>query len=218
MAVAFIFSFGFAAQAQDASIDKLLKKLPPPESLVQRPPPIPRDELELLNDPLTTMVGTACDYRNWSVARSFAERLAQAHPKNPWAHCILGGVEVQITRFAEGAAAYNQALKVRPNFPYAFLQLGVVEVIQQHFANAIPYFKKFVAQEPNEPIGWVFLSGCNEKLGHGKECLDYAKRGVATGPQFAGTWLQLAHAENAVGHTDNAKRALAQAQQLMRRR
>ena len=204
------------APAQDASIEKLLKKLPPPESLVKQPPSIPADQLEVLNDPLLKKIWTAVDYHNWMAARSYAERLANAHPDNPWVHCIRGQVAVQVTRFSEAATAFNQALKVRPNFSYAFLQLGSVEVVQQHFAAAIPYFKKFVALEPNEAIGWVFLSGCNEKLGRGQECLEDAKRGVATGPQYPGTWLQLAHAENALGHTDNAKRALAKVNQLMR--
>jgi predicted Zn-dependent protease len=218
VAVAFVFLGVLTARAQDASIERLLKKLPPPETLVTRPPAIPADQLEVLNDPLTTRIGTTCAYGNWMAARWYAERLAQAHPNNPWVHCIRGQVAVQATRFSEAAAAFNRALKVRPKFSYAHLQLGSVEVVQQHFAAAIPYFKKYVELEPNEPIGWVFLSGCNEKLGRGKECLEYAKRGIATGPQYPGTWLQLAHAENAVGHPDNAKRALAKAEQLMRSR
>ena len=60
----------------------------------------------------------------------------------------------------------------------------------------------------------MFLSGCTEKLGRRQESLDYAKRATAVEPETAGSWLQLAHAENALGHTDNAKRALARAQQI----
>lgn len=218
IAAALLFLNVDTAPAQDASIDKLLKKLPPPETLVKRPPPIPADQLEVLNDPLIQRIWTAVAYGNLLAARSYAERLTKAHPANPWVHCVQGQVLVQVTRFAEAGAAFKQALIVRPNFSYAFLQLGSIEVVQHHFATAIPYFKKYLALEPNEPIGWVFLSGCHEKLGRGAECLECAKRGVATGPQYPGTWLQLAHAENAVGHVDNAKRALAKAEQLMRSR
>ena len=212
-----VFLVSFTAQAQDPSIERLLKKLPPPETLVKRPPVNVLDELEVLGDPLTKQVGTACAYRNWWQARALALRLAQAHPNNPWVHCIRGAIASELARFPEASAAFGQATKVRPKFTYAFIELGAVEVIQQHFAAAIPHFKKAVELDPKAAIAWVFLSGCTEKLGRRQESLEYAKHAVAVGPEFAGTWLQLARAENALGHTENAKRALAQAHQIMRR-
>jgi tetratricopeptide (TPR) repeat protein len=211
-----VFLVNFTAQAQDPSIERLLKKLPPPETLVKPPPVNVLDELEVLGDPLTKRIGTACAYHNWLQARALALRLAQAHPNNPWVHCIRGSIATEVVRFSEASAAFADAVKVRPKFTYAFLQLGAVEVIQQHFAAAIPHFNKVVELEPKWAIGWVFLSGCTEKLGRRQESLEYAKRAIAVGPDFSGTWLQLAHAENALGHTENAKRALARAQQIMR--
>jgi tetratricopeptide (TPR) repeat protein len=205
------------AQAQDPSIERLLKKLPPPETLVKRPPVNVRDELEVLGDPLTNRLWIAVAYRNWSQAKSLALRLIENHPNNPWVHCMRGSIATELARFPEASAAFRDAVRVRPKFAYGFLQLGSVEVIQQHFAAAIPHFQKVVELDPEAAIGWVFLSGCTEKLGRRKESLDYAKRAIAVAPNAAGAWLQLARAENALGHSENAKRALAQAQQIMRR-
>ena len=205
-----------AAYGQDPSIDRLLKKLPPPEKLVK---PLNQNvlaQLEVLGDPLTIQIGTATAYRNSRQALSLSRRLVERHPRNPWVHCIRGSAASTAAQFAEASAAFGEAVRLQPQFAYAHLQLGAIEVVQQHFAAAMPHFKKVVQLDPEAAIGWVFLSGCTEKLGRRQESLDYAKRGIAVAPKAAGTWLQLAHAENALGHTENAKRAVARAQQLMR--
>jgi predicted Zn-dependent protease len=205
-----------SAYGQDPDIERLLKKLPPPEKLVKPIDPSIRAQFELLNDPLTTQIGTAVAYRNvWQYMR-LCRKLVERYPKNPWAHCIHGSAASNAAKFPEATAAFKEAVKLQPDFTYAYLQLGAVDVIQRRFASAIPYFKKVVALQPKAAIGWVFLSGCFQRLGRLKESLDYANRAVAFEPQSSGTWLQLAHAENASGHVENAKRALARAQQLMR--
>lgn len=204
------------AYGQDPSIERLLKKLPPPETLVRPIDQNVQAQLEVLNDPLTIKIGTAVAYRNHRQYLTLCRQLVQRYPRNPWVHCILGSAATNAAKFPEASAAFKEAVKLQPQFTYAYLSLGAVEVIQRRFASAIPYFKKVVALQPEAAIGWVFLSGCSEKLGRPKESLDYAKRAIALEPEASGTWLQLAHAENASGHVENAKRAVARAQQLMR--
>jgi predicted Zn-dependent protease len=204
--------------AQDVSIDKLLKRLPRPETLVKPMDQSVLAELELLHDPITTQLGSAVAYHNRRQELELSRRLVERHPQNPWAHCVRGSVAAELARFPEAMAEFGAAVKLQPQFTYAHLQLGAVEVIQQHFATAIPHFKRVVELQPRAGIGWVFLSGCCEKLGRRQQSLEYAQRGIAVEPDFAGTWLQLAHAENALGHTENAKRALARGQQLLARR
>jgi predicted Zn-dependent protease len=200
-------------QAQDPSIEKLLKKLPPPEKLVKVPQEV-RDQNEVLGDPLTIKLGQATADRNWRHAVGLAKDLIAKHPNNLWARCILGAIQSTLAHFAEAHAAFAESTKINPKFGYGYMEMGAVEVMQQHFAAAIPYFKTYSELEPKSGLGWVFLSGCTEKLGRRQESLDYAKRAIAVEPETAGTWLQLAHAENALGHTDNAKRALARAHQI----
>lgn len=205
------------AQAQDPSIEKLLKKLPPPEKLVKPIPQPIRDQNEILGDPMTKTLGQAVAYRNWGRAVDLAKNLIVKHPRNLWAHCILGSIEATRAHFAASRAAFAESTKINPKFAYGYLEVGAVEVMQQHFSAAIPSFQKLVELEPKAGIGWVFLSGCAEKLGRRSESLGYAQKAIAVEPDWPGTWLQLAHAENALGHRDNANRALAKARQLMRR-
>jgi tetratricopeptide (TPR) repeat protein len=204
-----------AGATEDASIDRLLKKLPAPEKLakVQAATADP-----VIRDPIAEDIGKALSQRNSSRALTLSRRLTKRYPKSPLAHCIRGALASSVRRYPEASAAYRETIDIEPKFSFAYLQLGSLEAVQGHFAAAMPYFQKLVELEPKAPIGWVFLSDCSEKLGRQQESLQYAKRATVVAPSVAAAWLQLAHAENALGHTENARRANARAQKLLPRK
>jgi tetratricopeptide (TPR) repeat protein len=201
-----------AAATEDASIDRLLNKLPAPEKVARlratQTDPVVRD-------PIAQDIGKALSRRNTSSALKLSRRLTERYPKSPLAHCIRGAIASAERKYPEASAAYHRTLDIQPKFSFAYLQLGALEAVQGHFAAAMPYFQKLVELEPKAPIGWVFLSDCSEKIGRRQESLQYAKRATVVGPATAGAWMQLARAESALGHTENARRATARAQKLL---
>lgn len=204
-----------SVKAQDANIEKLLKKLPPPESLVSRPPADALAEVEVLGDENTSKLAYALRYRQTKRAIEFADLLVQRHPKNPWVHCIRASLAVTQNDLAKGFASFRESTRVQSNFAYGYLEMGAVEVIQHHYAAAIPHFKKVLPIWHESPLTLVFLSGCEEKIGHREQALEYAKRAVAAESDAPGTWLRLAAAENAMGHVEKARQAMTNAQKLL---
>lgn len=192
--------------AQDPSIDKLLKKLPPPEQVVKADP--------ALQDPLTKQIQNAAKAQNFGQALELSRKLAQRYSKSAGAQALHGMLAFQLRRFDEAADAFRKTIAIQPSVAFPYFGLGAVEFVQGHFAAAVPHLRKSLQLEPKAALSWLFLSACAEKLGRKQESLDYAKRATATGPALPATWIQLARAESAVGHQREALAATKRAQQV----
>jgi tetratricopeptide (TPR) repeat protein len=192
--------------AQDPSIDKLLKKLPPPEQVVRADP--------ASQDPLIKQIVNAAKAQNFGQALELSRRLAQRYPKSAGAQAFHAILAFQLRRVDEAADAFRKTIAIQPNLAFAYFGLGAVEFVRRHFAAAIPYFRKSVQLEPKASFNWLFLSACAEKLGRKQESLGYAKRATTASPDLAATWIQLARAESALGHQREAMAAMKRAQQI----
>jgi tetratricopeptide (TPR) repeat protein len=193
-----------SSTAQDASIDKLLSKLPPPEKLVD----------PALNDPLANQMSAAIKAQNFGTALDLSRRLCERYPKSLGAQMVHGMLALSLRRFPEASAAYHKALSIQPNFTGAYLGLGVIEASQDHFQAALAHFQKITRLEPRAEVGWIFSSACAEKLGRRRESLQYARQATSVAPSSAGAWYQLAKEEAISGNKQAAENALARANQL----
>ena len=159
--------------AQDASIDQLLKKLPPPEKFAKSPveralqQPDPADK-----DPLLKDIVQALRMRNGQRAFNLSHQLIQRHPESPAAYCINAIIAAGLRQYAEASSNLRKAIELRPNLAFAYFLLGDVEATQQHFGAALPHFQKVAELEPKNPIAWIYLSACAEKAGRKQESLD----------------------------------------------
>lgn len=194
------------ALAQDPSIDKLLKKLPPPEQVVRTDP--------AFQDPLTKQIASAAKAQNFGQALELSRKLAQRYPKSAGAQASRAILAFQLRRFDEAADAFRKTIAIQPNLAFAYFGLGAVEFIRGHFTAAIPHLRKSVQLEPKATFGWLFLSACAEKLGRKQESLEHAKRATTASPDLPATWIQLAHAESALGHQREAMAAMKRAQHI----
>jgi tetratricopeptide (TPR) repeat protein len=190
--------------AQDASIDKLLNKLPPPEKLVD----------PALNDPLAKQITAATKAHNFGTALDLSKSLSERYPKSLGAYMVHGMLAMSLRRFPEASAAYHKALSIRPDFPGAYLGLGVMEVSQGHFGVALSHFQRITRLVPKAEVGWIGSSACAEKLGRRRESLEYAKQAAAVAPSSAVAWFQLAREESISGNNQAAANALTRANQL----
>ena len=195
--------------AQDASIDKLLKKLPPPEKLVK--PPVQR-ALEqpdpAIKDPIVGQVAQSLGARNTQQALVYSRKLTERYPRSAAAQFLRGALALDIRQFAEAASSFHTAAQLRPNLVLAAFGLALVEGEQGHFAAAMPHLRRVAELEPNSYVPWFALSDCASHLGRKEEALDYAKKATTKGPSSTYAWLQLARAEKALGHTEATLSAL----------
>jgi hypothetical protein len=94
---------GTLALAQDASIDKLLSKLPPPEKLVK--PSVQKAVQQsdpAFKDPLVKQIVQAATVRNFPQALNLSRKLSEHYPRSAGAQCLRG-----ITAYDDLAEEYR---------------------------------------------------------------------------------------------------------------
>jgi tetratricopeptide (TPR) repeat protein len=215
-AIFFIATFSrFAIGAQDASIEQLLKKLPPPEKLVK--PSVERalgQQDPALRDSMVNDIAAAWRSRNIPRALELSRRLAIRYPRSAGSQCLQGVLALELRQYREAAVAFHHSIAIQPTFALSHFGLAVTEGAQGRFSAAMPHLLQLTRLEPNSPVAWQALSDCAQRLGRKEESLTYAKRAATVAPASIGTWLQLARAENALGHTDGTLNALTRAAEV----
>lgn len=214
--VLFLFAAPATGFAEDATVDQLLKKLPPPEKFVQSPTDrIVLDARTLDNDPAVKQLVEALRFRNFGRALDLARGLAQRYPNNPVAHSVHGAIAYGMRQFGEAAAACHRAIALRPTYANPHVGLGFIELAQNRPAAAIPHFQKFAELEPKQPGPWLLLSACHERLGAKQKAVEEAKHATEVSPASAGAWVQLARTEKTVGNASETLRAILRAADLL---
>ena len=105
--------------AEDASIDRLLSKLPPPEKLIkpsvqkalQHPDPA-------FKDPLVAQMAAVIKTRNFSQVLNLSRKLAEKYPRSAGAQCLRGAIAYDLRQFAEASVAFRAATAVEPKFAF----------------------------------------------------------------------------------------------------
>src|SRR6188472_2318450 len=102
-----------AAPAKDATVDELLKKLPPPEKLVKDPVQrAARQEDPALKDRLGGEVIAAIESGNESGAINLGHKLIERYPQSAASHCLYGAVLMVCRKFPGAEAEFQQAVKL----------------------------------------------------------------------------------------------------------
>jgi tetratricopeptide (TPR) repeat protein len=201
--------------AEDASIDKLLRKLPPPEKIIQ---PSARKALEkpdpAFKDSLATQIVVAVRTWNFQQALGLSRKLTDRYPRSAGAQALRGALAYDLRQFAEALAAFRTATTIDPKYPFAYFGLAAVEATQGQYAAAIPHLQQVLKLQPNAAAAYYVLSDCAFHLGRKEESANYARKGAALAPSDGYMWLQLAKAQKALGHTDATLDAIAKAAQV----
>ena len=197
---------------EDASVDQLIKKLPPPEKVAQSA--IALDPA--LRDPLAKQVVDSAKAMNFGNAYALSQKLASRYPKSAVAQCLQGRFALTMRKFPEASAAYRRAIADQPNLALAYLGLGVSEAAQNNFSAAMSDYRQVTRLAPKSEIGWVALSLCNDKMGRKRESLDYARQATSIAPSSALAWYQLSREEGLSGNKQAAEKALARSNELRR--
>jgi tetratricopeptide (TPR) repeat protein len=207
--------FPLLAQAQEPSIDQLLRKLPPPEKMSgpkmgnAMPPNDPA-----ANDPLgrrAIMHANRAEYRS---ACECCRQLEAKYPKSFGTYCVHGMAAWAGGNFRDAAFAFGKAVAINPNAAFGHFGLALVEASQGHYAKALTYMQPLAKLEPNAAIVWYQMSEIAWKAGHDRESLQYAQKTAALAPSEWVAWGQVARAASSLGEKDTALKAMIRAAEV----
>ncbi len=202
------------ALAQDPDIDRLLRKLPPPEKVVTRIAPLRQNADPALQDPSAPALVKKLAAGKAGEGLSAARKLAQRYPGSPVAHFLQATSAMARNQNSEAAAAFRKVISIAPQWAQAHFGLGLAEGQQNRFAAALPHLQKAAQLDPNQAPVFFFLSACFERLGRKQESLTAARRAVQLAPKTSIAWAMLARAESALGHRAEALLAAGKAFRL----
>ena len=203
------------ARAQDASIEKLLNQLPPPEKLIK--PPVQQALQQpdpAFKDPMGRQIIVEVLRQNYPQALVLSRKLTESYPRSSAAYCARGGLALALRQFAEASSSFHTAANIQPRSALAYWGLASVEGAQKHFEAAVPYLHRAAELQPKSFLPNYVLSICVGRLGHKEESLEYAKKATALAPSVIFTWIQLARGEKAIGHTEATLDAMAKAAEV----
>lgn len=198
--------------AEDASVDQLIKKLPPPEKMAQSAVALD----PAIRDPLAKQIVDSAKAMNFGNAYALSQKLANRYPKSAAAQCLHGQLALGLRKFSDASSAFHKALAVQPNFALAYFGLGLTDAVQNRMAAAMSDFKQVTRLSPNTDAGWIGMSACAARMGQKRDTLSYAKQATAVAPKSAAAWLQLSKAETICGDQAAAAKALTRSNELRR--
>jgi tetratricopeptide (TPR) repeat protein len=197
-----------AVDAQDASVDQLIKKLPPPEKVAKTDP--------ASRDPLVKQILASAKAMNFGNAYAMSQKLASRYPQSAGAQSLHGQLSLALRRYSEAADAFHKAISLQPNFAFPYVGLGLTDAAQNRMPAAMSDFKQVTRLSPNTDVGWIGMSACAARMGHKGDSLNYAKQATTIAPRSVSAWLQLSRAETICGDQPAAAKALAHSNQLRR--
>jgi predicted Zn-dependent protease len=195
--------------AQDASVDRLIKKLPPPEKVAQTDP--------ASRDPLAKKTVDAIKAMNLGNAYQLSKQLVARYPKSVGANSLHGQLALVLKRYPEASDAFHKAVAIQPNFAFGYVGLALSDASQNHLNAAMSDFREVTRLYPNAEVGWIGLSACAEKLGKKNDSVQYARHATAVAPSSLSAWLQLSRAEGISGNKQASATALKRANELRRK-
>jgi len=202
--------------ATDPDVERLLKKLPPPEKLVHADERILRVNDPAINDPLVKQILAASKANQIKRGLDLSQQLTKHFPSSVLANCFVGYFQLELRRDGDASTAFRKALAIQPHFVLAHFYLGMAEWHQGHVRAALPHFREITKLEPRAAGGWAALSMAAEDSGERMEALSAARKLVELAPQHPAAWVRLALAEQNVGNSGAAVQAWNKAVALER--
>src|SRR3954451_16870517 len=114
--------------AEDASIDRLLRKLPPPEKVVRPARQSQAESLDpALEDPLGRKAMAAINDQKYSRALGLLREVSKKYPRSVVVQGLRGSLALNLRRYPEASAAFQTAVNVEPKFSIGHFGLGASE-------------------------------------------------------------------------------------------
>src|ERR1051325_3480055 len=153
MQVCCILSLGITAclYAEDASINKLLGKLPPPEKIIKPSAQQPARERDpVVDDPLFVYAFSAAYLGDLPQARFYSRKLSEKYPQSEIAEILCGEFAYRQHYYDEASKAFRRATNLAPRDAYAWMELAKAENSLGHTAATVNALSKAADISPKD--------------------------------------------------------------------
>jgi tetratricopeptide (TPR) repeat protein len=121
----------------------------------------------IYSDPNFVAAESEEDTRDFARLLKDARQLVANYPENSLAHYILGVAYGKLNFFADAAASFQQAIKLKPDYIDAWNNLGWAYSKLGKFADAAPVFEQLVKFTPKDARAWSNLGAA--RAGQGRK-------------------------------------------------
>lgn len=151
MACTCVLPFGVLFAAEEASIDRLLGKLPPPEKLVKRSESQGTQRKDpALQDPLFVSAFSSWYLKDISQALFYARRLSEKYPQSENALLLWGEFAYHLRYYDEAAVVFQKAAALAPRDASAWMELAKAENAKGHVVATMNAMNKAAEVSPND--------------------------------------------------------------------
>jgi adenylate cyclase len=155
--------------------------------------------------------------RNAEASLEIARRAVALDDKDPTAHAVLGRAYSALGDHEPAIAELREAVRLNPNLALAHYGLGLALVLCGKPREAIPELDAAQRLSPHDPFLWsfaMFRAWAHLSLGDFERAIEDASFSVRQPRAPFPAWGTLASALGHVGRVEEAKAALAKAQEL----
>jgi Flp pilus assembly protein TadD len=148
---ALFLALGTFVHAEDASIDRLLKKLPPPEKIIKQSASAPAKQQDpALEDLVFKSAFSAALMGDVSQALLYFRKLGEKYPRSEVVLIFWGECAYRLRHYDEAARAFRRATALAPDDSYTWLELAKAENALGHIGTALTGMAKAAEISPND--------------------------------------------------------------------
>jgi tetratricopeptide (TPR) repeat protein len=136
----------------------------------------------IYSDPNFVAAESAEETRDFARLLKHARQLVADYPDSSLAHYILGVAYGKLNFFADAAACFQQAIKLKPDYVDAWNNLGWAYSKSGKFADAAAVFEQLVKFTPGDARAWSKLGGACAGQGHKAEAIDAYQKAIQLKP------------------------------------
>jgi tetratricopeptide (TPR) repeat protein len=162
-----------------------------------------------------TRAAYAMNYGRYEYAATEFQRIADAHPDDPWAWVNIGLARLALEEDDAALAALEKAVGVDPDHLQANLHLGSLYARRGDYPRAIEHLKTVLRNDPGELEASFQLAAVLIEVGRHEEAVAELEKVVRGNPGKATAHVQLAMALTWSERYDEALRTLDRAHSAM---
>jgi tetratricopeptide (TPR) repeat protein len=158
----------------------------------------------IYSDPDFVAAESAEDSKDYAKVLKSAKQLVTNYPDSSLAHYILGVAYGKMNFFADAAACFQQAIKLKPDYIDAWNNLGWAYSKLGKFVDATPVFEQLVKFSPRDAQVWSNLGGAQAGQGHEGDAIAAYQMAIQLKPDYADAHFNLGVAYASQGKFEDA--------------
>jgi tetratricopeptide (TPR) repeat protein len=142
-------------------------------------------------DPDFVAAEAAEDSKDYAGLLKNAKQLVSDYPGSSLAHYILGVAYGKMHFFADAAASFQQAIKLKPDYVDAWNNLGWAYTQLGKLPEAVTVFEQLIKFTPKDAQVWSNLGGAQARMGRETDAIAAYKMAIQLRPDYADAHFNL---------------------------